>query len=155
MVGTRHDLDAIAARVARGDEGAHAALLALVLRAVVDRAAGLLELDRGGVERLGIAQVEPDRVVARLAFEVHERVVARVAARAGLVGAEVRGLALARHELQPDDRRRVLDRRLEVGRTDPEVADVAQVDHSAVILSAAKNLLLLVILSAAKNLLLL
>src|SRR6266853_6226413 len=124
-----HDFDLVAARVLESEELLNTAQLALASGAVVHRMAGLLDLGSRPVEVFPVFQVEADDVVGRVAFEIDERVVARVAAHRGLVAAEVRGLAFAGGELQPDDFDGELHGRLQVGRADPQVADVVEVDH--------------------------
>ncbi len=125
-----HDFDLVAARVLESEELLNTAQLALASGAVVHRMAGLLDLGSSPVEVFPVLQVEADDVVGRVAFEIDERVVARVAAHRDLVAAEVGGLAFAAGELQPDDFGGELHGRLQVGRADPQVADVVKIDHA-------------------------
>ncbi len=107
---------------------------------------GALDLRARAVEVLRALQVEADNMIGRIALEVDQRVVARVAAYRGLVAAKVGGLAFPPRELQPDDLGGELDRRFEIRRADPQIADVVEFDHGqpmpsrTVIPSAARDL---------------
>jgi len=63
-----------------------------------------------GIEIVGVEQFEADRLIGGIAFEQRQRVIARVAAHADLVAAEIGGLAFARSELQSDNVGEVADR---------------------------------------------
>jgi len=97
-----------------------------------ERPAYRLEFTRAdGVEIVGVEQVEADSLVGGIALDHRQGVIARVAAHPDLVAAEIGGLAFARSELQPDDVGQVFDRTLEIGRAEPQIADVVQIDHGA------------------------
>ena len=85
----------------------------------------------------GIDQFEPDRLVRGIALEIHQRMVARVAAHLGLVAAEVGGVAFARDQLQPDDVGGEADRAIQVLRAEAGIADVVQVDHRCFLLDSS------------------
>ena len=87
--------------------------------------------DLGGhvIERIAIKNVERRHMIGRVALEIHQGVITRVATHLGLVGAKVRRLALAPDQLQADDAGGEIDRRIEIGRTDAQIADVEQIDH--------------------------
>src|SRR6266446_2355314 len=76
-----------------------------------------------------VLEIEGDDVVRWIAFEIDQRVIARVAPHRCLVAAEIRGLALAARQLQPDNPGRELDRSLQIRRADPQVSDVVEIDH--------------------------
>ena len=91
--------------------------------ALCHRQPAVAELRRGGIERGGVAQFEADRVVVRIAFEVHQRVVA-------VVTAVVVRTALHARQFQADDLACEAVCRAQVTRAEPDVADVEQVDHA-------------------------
>ncbi len=136
-----HDqLDPVSARVLEGEDLLDAALLAFVFCPVVHRVPCFLDLGTGLVEVFAIFQIEADSMVRGIAFEIDERVVARVAARRGLVAAEVGGLAFPAREFQADDAGRELDGRIEIGRADPQIADVVEIDHPRYFISGMPKL---------------
>src|SRR5712691_6680299 len=124
-----HDLDLVAGRVLEREEPLHAAQLAFLLRAVTHGMAGFLDLRARLVEVVPVLEIEGDDMVRRIAFEIDQRVIARVAPHRCLVAAEIRGLALPARQLQPDDPGRELDRSLQIRRADPQVSDVVEIDH--------------------------
>src|SRR5712691_4154484 len=124
-----HDLDLVAGRVLEREEPLHAAQLAFLLRAVTHGMAGFLDLRARLVEVVPVLEIEGDDMVRRIAFEIDQRVIARVAPHRCLVAAEIRGLALPARQLQPDDPGRELDRGLQIRRADPQVSDVVEIDH--------------------------
>ena len=86
------------------------------------RQPAVAELGRGRLQRAGMAKLEAHRVVARIAFEVHEGMVAIVAAvvvRAGLDAHQFQANDLARKTVGPD----------QVAGAEPDVANVEQIDH--------------------------
>ncbi len=91
--------------------------------------AGFLDLRARLVEVVPVLEIEGDDVVRWIAFEIDQRVIARVAPHRCLVAAEIRGLALAARQLQPDNPGRELDRSLQIRRADPQVSDVVEIDH--------------------------
>ena len=110
----------------------HVALFPRVGAARPHRQPAVAELGRGGSQRAGLAQLEAHGVVARVAFEVHQRVVAVVAAvvvRAGLDA----------HPLQADDFARKTVGADQVARAEPDVADVEQVDHGGAFARAGET----------------
>src|SRR6185437_7087465 len=117
------DLDLVAARVARLDDAAGASLLAVLFIREGRAVAGILE---SGADRV---EIEADRMVARIALEIDESVVARIAAHRYDVAAEIRGFAFAAVELQAENLGRVIDRAFEVARAEADVADILQIDH--------------------------
>ena len=92
----RQDLDAVAARIGRSDERARPPSIALIARAPMHRPFGALQFRRHRVQVVRIGQVQPDRLIRRIAFEIHQRMVTRIATHFRLVAAEIRRLALAR-----------------------------------------------------------
>ena len=81
------------------------------------------------IEIVGVEQFEADRLIGGIAFEQRQRVIARIAAHANLVAAEISGLAFARRELQSDDVGQIADRGIEIGGAEPQIADILQIDH--------------------------
>ena len=127
--GPNHGLDLVARRILERQELLHSPLLAFLLRAHVHRMPGTLDFRADRVEIRRIQQVEAARVVGRIAFEVHQRVIAGVTANVVLVGAEIGRLALAGHQLQADDLGCVLDCRLEIRGAYAQITDVVEIDH--------------------------
>src|SRR5437773_27115 len=140
MERAHHDLDLVAGRILEGEELLDAAQRAFVLRPVVHRVPRVFDLGAGLVEVLAVLQIEGDRVIRSVPLEIDQRVVARVAAYRCLVAAEVGGLAFPPRELQPDDLDGELDRGLQIRGSDPQIADVVEIDQTyslTVILSEA------------------
>src|SRR5258706_509167 len=102
--------------------------------------AGLFDLRAATVEVPGDLEIEADDVVGRIALEIDQGVIGGVPAHRDFVAAEVGGLAFPPGELQPDDLRRELHRRLQVGRADPQVADVVEIDHPRYFISGMPKL---------------
>ncbi len=80
---------------------------------------GCFQPGRSGVEGFGGVQDEARRVQPGIAGDIAQRVLAVVAAQVGAV-------ALTCAELKAEDLLRELDRVLEVGRAEADVADVLQ-----------------------------
>jgi len=76
--GAPYQLDAVAARVVEGDELAHLACLGFPRRADVNRVAEPLQFAGGGRERGARADLEGHRLVARIALDVAQRMLALV-----------------------------------------------------------------------------
>ena len=91
--------------------------------------AGILERRADRVEIDRVFQIEADRVVARIALEIDERVVARVAAHRHRIAAEISGFTFAADKLKAEDLGRVVDRAFEIARAEADVADILQIDH--------------------------
>jgi hypothetical protein len=122
VVRSHHQVDAVAARVAEVREGLDVALFALLHGASTHVDAGIAE-QRGRLVQVGArAHLETDGVVARIALEVHQRVIALVAAKVVRTG-------LRAGVFQPEDLQRILVRGREVSRAEADVADVMEVDH--------------------------
>src|SRR5262245_42482247 len=103
MVRPHDQLDLVSARVLEREKLLDAPLLAFGLRSLAYPASDSFELGPDTIHEPAVLQVEADDVVRGVALEIHQRVVARVAAHRGLVAAEVGRLALAAGELQADD----------------------------------------------------
>src|SRR5690606_30746470 len=114
--------DAIAGGVIEADEGAHLAQRAFGFGTGVHRVADAFELGGGGIEFGAAAQFEGGDVIGRIAFEIAQRVLARV-------GAEVDRVAAALGDLEPEDFSGVAGGAFEITRTEADVGDVAQFDH--------------------------
>src|SRR5690348_3432090 len=127
------DLDLVAARVARLDDAAGASLLAVLFIREGRAVAGILESGADRVEIDRVFEIEADRMVARIALEIDESVVARIAAHRYDVAAEIRGFAFAAGELQAENLGRVIDRAFEVARAEADVADILQIDHGEIL----------------------
>jgi hypothetical protein len=118
-----HQVDAVARQVVEADQPAHLPLFQRLGRAGLHRQPAVAELGGGGLQRAGMAQLEADGVVLRVAFEIHQRVLAVVAAVVARAG-------LDPHQFQADDVTRKAVGRRQVARAQSDVADVEQVDHS-------------------------
>ena len=121
------ELEAVAERVVESDELPDAALAGLLRRAAGDLDPGQLQLLLGGVERVGVGEEEPGGEHAGLALDQGQAVVA-------VVGAQVGGAVLLRHQLQADDVDGEPHRVLQVGRAGADVGDVFECDHESVLL---------------------
>jgi hypothetical protein len=76
VIGAHDQLDVVAARVVETHAGTHAALFAFGGAGTAHIDAGVAECCGRRVQRIGIAQLEADALVGRIAFEVDQRVVA-------------------------------------------------------------------------------
>ena len=123
MVRALDQLDAVAGGVGEADEATHAALFAGVSAAVLHGEALVGQNGRRRIQRGAVAQLEAHRVVVRIAFEVHQRVVALVAAvpaRAGFAARQFQAHHLAGEAVGC----------IQIARSESDVADVEQVDHA-------------------------
>ena len=100
----------------------------------MDRPSRLFQRRSDRVQIVRIDQFQADRLIRGIALEIDKCMVPRIAAHLGLVAAEIRRVALARDQLQPDDVGGEADRPVQVLRAEPRIADVMQVDHREVLL---------------------
>ena len=122
MVGAEHEIDLVAGGVLEVDEAAHVALFAFVRGTEANLDTGVAEFRSGRVQFIGGAQLEAHRVVRRVAVEVHQGVVATVAA-------EVRGARLLPCALQAEHLTRKEVRLVTLPGSEAHVANIEQVDH--------------------------
>src|SRR5579875_3223242 len=110
VIRARDDFDRIARGIGGGNESLAAARVAFLARAEMHRQLRFFQHRADGVDVGGIEEFEADGLVRRIALEESKGVIARVAAHADLVAAEIGGLAFARRELQTDNVGEVADR---------------------------------------------
>ena len=127
----RQDLDLIAGGVLSGDEGIDPALLAFLLGAQPHREIGVVELRSHLVEIVGMLQFEADDVVGGIAFEISERVVARVAAGLDPIALEIGPFAILGGQFQSHDLGRKRGGGFQIARAQTDIADVVQMNHDA------------------------
>lgn len=112
-----HQLDTVARRVDKAEEIAHVALFGVLALARGNLVAAALQHRAGVLQFFGGIHLEGRGVVARIAFEIAQGVVAGI-------GLEIdRAMLLARH-FQPQHRGRIADRGFQIAGTQPDVPDV-------------------------------
>src|SRR5262249_967475 len=120
--GPPHQLDPVAARVVEGDELAHFARLRLARRAGAHRVAEPFEFAGRRGQRRARGDLEGDGLLARVALEVAQRVLA-------LVGLEIDRAFGDLADLEAEHVGGKAGRALDVARAKPHIADALQVDH--------------------------
>src|SRR6185437_277273 len=140
VIGTRKDLDLVAAWIGGCDDRPGAPAVAFFPRADMHRPSGLFQGRADRIEVIRVDQFQADRLIGGIAFEIHQGMVAGVAAHIGLVAAEIGGVAFARDQLQPDDGGGELDSGVQVLCAKPDITDVVQIDHRTPLLRTLPRL---------------
>ncbi len=117
------EFDVVARGILERDELARITLLGIAGAAARGTVAVLLERDQCMVQLIGRIHLESRRVVVWVAFEIDQRVVAAVGPQMDLLAGSV-GHFQAQHV------GRVAYCRVEIRRTQPDIPDVVQMNHS-------------------------
>ncbi|KAG1441393.1 hypothetical protein G6F57_018709 [Rhizopus arrhizus] len=117
MLRRQHQFDAVAGGVGELQEIAHVALLGILAPPGRDVVAAALEHGAGTLQFVGRIHFERGGVVARIAFEIAEGVVAGV-------GLEIRRPVFLAGKLQSQHRGRVAHRSVQITGAQPDVPDV-------------------------------